>query len=226
MAKVHFVSAHFGGPTPWTQQISSWHHDVSAAYYNDANTPSRHLAMHPRLKSKIHKMLEWRFVEADWYVWMDSSIRLTAADPAALILEAAGDAPLCLFRATTRQSIAEECAVVRSSLRMNHDYVAKRYSGEPILEQLVHYYGDPGFTDNKLFGMTFFAYHRSAAPLMLEWFMENLVWTVQDQVSFPYVLQRSGLSYALFEGTIDGSNPLFHWDWKAREANLGAPALR
>ena len=221
MARVHFVSAHFGGPTPWMQQIRSEHHEVSVAYYNDANTPSRHLAMHPRLKSKIHKMLEWRFVEADWYVWMDSSIRLTASDPVSLILETAGDAPLCLFRASQRQSIAEECSVVRQSIRLGHDYVAKRYCGEPILQQLVHYYGDPLFADNKLFGMTFFAYHRRAAPLMQDWFTENLVWTIQDQISFPYVLQRSGLNYSLFDGTIDGVNPLFHWDWKTREANLG-----
>ena len=221
MARVHFVSAHFGGPTPWTQDIRSEHHDVSVAYYNDSNTPSRHLAMHPRLKSKIHKMLEWRFVEADWYVWMDSSIRITASDPAALILETAADAPLCLFRASKRQSIYEECSGVRNSLRLRHEYVVKRYSGEPVLEQLVHYYGDPAFTDNRLFGMTFFAYHRSAASLMQDWFNENLTWTIQDQISFPYVLHRSGLNYRLFEGTIDGANPLLHWDWKTREAHLG-----
>ena len=220
MARVHFVSAHFGGTTPWKQAISSEQHDVSVAYYTDSNTPSRDLAMHPRLKSKIHKMLEWRFVDAEWYVWMDSSIKLKAPDPAALILEAAGDAPLCLFRASTRQSIVEECAVVRESMRLNHEYVARRYHGEPILEQLIHYYGDPHFIDDKLFGMTFFAYHRSAAPLMHDWFVENLIWTIQDQISFPYVLQRSGLPYSLFEGTIEGSNPLFHWDWKARESNL------
>ena len=220
MARVHFVSAHFGGDTPWIQRIHSDHHDVSVAYYNDANTPSRHLAMHPRLKGKIHKMLEWRFVEADWYVWMDSSIRITASDPASLILKVAGDSPLCLFRASERRSIVEECSVVRESLRMDHRYVVDRYSGEPVLDQLVHYYGDPSFVDDKLFGMTFFAYHRSAANLMQDWFLENLVWTIQDQISFPYVLQRSGLDYSLFEGTIDGFNALFHWDWKTREANL------
>ena len=220
MARVHFVSAHFGGPTPWTQDIRSEHHDVSVAYYNDSNTPSRHLAMHPRLKSKIHKMLEWRFVEADWYVWMDSSIRLTANDPASLIVRSAADSPLCLFRATTRQSILEECNVVRKSLAGQHDYIVKRYDGEPIVDQLVHYYGDPRFIDNKLFAMGFFAYHCSVAGLMQQWFDENVIWSLQDQISFPYVLQMSGLSYSLFEGVIDGPNPLITWDWKARDANL------
>ena len=220
MVRVHFASAHFGGQAPWRQIISSEHHDVSVSYYTDANTPSRHLSMHPRLKAKIHKMLEWRFVEAEWYVWMDSSIKITTPDPAALILRAAGDAPLCLFRHSARNSIADECAAVRESLYSNNDYMVRRYLGEPLLEQLVHYYGDPEFIDNSLFAMTFFAYHRSAVPLMQDWFFENVLWTIQDQISFPYVLQRSGLPYALFEGTIDGSNPLVHWDWKARESNL------
>lgn len=220
MVRVHFASAHFGGPAPWRQFISSEHHDVSVSYYTDANTPSRHLAMHPRLKGKIHKMLEWRFVEADWYVWMDSSIKITAPDPAALILQAAGDAPLCLFRHSARDSIAGECAAVRKGLYTKNDYMSRRYLGEPLLDQLVHYYGDPEFIDDSLFAMTFFAYHRSAVPLMHDWFVENVLWTIQDQISFPYVLQRSGLPYALFEGAIDGSNPLVHWDWRARESNL------
>jgi len=113
MARVHFASAHFGGPTPWRQEITSLNHDISVAYYNDENTPSRHLALHPRMKSKIHKMLEWRFVDADWYVWMDSSIRISIEDPATFILDVAGDSPLCLFQATTRKTIREECNVVK-----------------------------------------------------------------------------------------------------------------
>lgn len=220
MARVHFASAHFGGPIPWKQDISSSRHDVSVAYYDDKNTPSRHLALHPRMKGKIHKMLEWRFVDADWYVWMDSSVWLTAKDPASLILAAAGSSPLCLFPASTRTTIREECAVVRKSLLLGHDYIVNRYSGEPILEQLIHYYGDTRFKDDKLFGLTFFAYHRSAIPLMQAWFLENMIWSIQDQISFPYVLQLSGLNYSLFEGRIDGDNPLFEWDWKARERNL------
>lgn len=220
MARVHFVSAHFGGPTPWLQTINSRDHDITVAYYNDTNTPSRHLSMHPRLKAKIHKMLEWRFVESDWYVWMDSSVRLIASDPAASIISAAKDAPLCLFRASTRKSIREECYALRRSLSANHPYVTQRYRGEPILEQLINYYGDPAFSDENLFGMTFFAYHRSVAPLLQDWFLENAIWTIQDQISFPYVLQKSGVKYSLFDGTIDGSNSLLHWDWKTRESNL------
>jgi len=68
--------------------------------------------------------------------------------------------------------------------------------------------------------MGFFAYRRDAIPLMQAWFEENIAWSLQDQISFPYVLQKSGLTYALFDGVIDGPNPLITWDWKARDMNL------
>ncbi len=220
LLRVHFVSAHYGGKAPWKHEVKSDKYQISCSYYDDNNSPSRHLSMHPRLKAKIPKMLEWRFIEADWYVWMDSSIKLTHNDPAELILKTAGSNPLCLFRHSYGSSIEFEAKRVLGDLKVNQQYVAKRYQGEPIREQLIHYLGDPDFVDERLFGMTFFAYHRSAAPLMQEWFLHNLMWSIEDQISFPYVLYKSGLTYSLFDGYIDYENELFHWDWKTRENNL------
>ena len=221
MARVHFISAHFGGNPPWKNQIKSSKHDISVAYYDDSNTPSRHLAMHPRLKAKIPKMLEWKFIDSDWYVWMDSSVRLKEEDPVDEILSSAGDSPLCLFKHSYGNSIEYEAKRVLNDLKEKREYISKRYKGEAIKEQLVHYYGDNEFVDNKLFGMTFFAYHRSASSLMQEWFMHNLIWSIEDQISFPYVLFKSGLKYSVFDGTVDGGNKLFKWEWRKREANLG-----
>ena len=176
--------------------------------------------MHPRLKAKIPKMLEWRFIDADWYVWLDSSIRVLSNEICDWILQTAKDNPLCLFRHSYASSIREEALRVRDNLSRDISYIKRRYEGEPILEQLAHYYGDPTFRDNQLFGMTLFAYHRSASGLMQEWFNHNAIWTIQDQLSFPYVLHQSGLEYSLFDGLITEANPFFAWDWKAREERL------
>lgn len=222
MTRMHFVSAHFGGPTPWNHTITSSNVEVSTAYYTDDNTPSRHNAMTPRLKSKIPKMLEWQFIEADWYVWMDSSIKLkkNVDDIPSLILKTAGENPLCFFRHSAGNSIREEVFRIRASVKNNHQYLVKRCEGEPLLEQMVHYYGDPDFKDNLLLAGTFFAYHRSAAPMLLEWFNQNVTWSLRDQISLPYVIQKSGLKHSLFEGLVNDENPLFTWHWKEREQNL------
>ena len=222
MTRMHFVSAHFGGPAPWTHQIQSSSVEVTTAYYTDANTPSRHNAMTPRLKSKIPKMLEWQNVDADWYVWMDSSLRLkpNQADLPAAILAAAGNNPLCFFKHSGGTTIRDEAGRVLKSMAANHTYLVKRYSGEPIREQLVHYYGDPSFVDNKLYSSGFFAYHRNAAPMMLEWFNHNVTWSIQCQISLPYVLHKTGFQTSTFEGLVNGENPYFTWHWKEREQNL------
>ena len=222
MTKMHFVSAHFGGTVPWKFDIMSKTVDVTTAYYTDKNTATRHLSMHPRMKSKIPKMLEWQYIDSDWYVWIDSSLKLknNFDDLPAKILEVAGKNPLVFFRHTAGNSIREEAQRVLESMKYNHEYLVKRYTGEPIQEQLIHYYGDPQFVDNKLFASGFFAYHRSAANMMQDWFNQTVIWSLQCQISLPYVLQRSGLNYSLFEGIVNGDNPYVTWHWQEREKNL------
>lgn len=214
--RFHFVSAHFGSPRPWPHHIYS-SHEFTSIYYDDLNTASRHNAMHPRLKSKIPKMLEWQRVSADWYIWMDSSIRLKKhTDIPRIILETCCGKPLCLFRHTKVSSIQEEVKYIVEGMSQGNSYLLDRFSGEPITEQLKIYLDDNSFLDVNLFQMSFFAYHRSAAPLMQEWFLHNCIWSIKDQISFPYVLSKSGLSYSCFEGSVL-ENSMFHWDWKSRE---------
>lgn len=221
MTKMHFVSAHFGGNAPWFHQISSKTIEITNSYYTDENTPSRHLAMHPRFKSKIPKMLEWQYIDADWYVWIDSSLKLKKndIDLAESILDATKNKPFCLFKHTAANSILEEGKRVLDSMNNNHNYLIKRYTGEAIRKQIIHYYGDPEFKDNKLFASGFFAYNKKAIPMLNNWFEQVIHWSLQCQISLPYVLQKSGLEYSLFEGTIQ-DNRYFTWDWKSREQNL------
>ena len=166
-------------------------------------------------------MLEWRFHKADWYVWMDSSVRIKdGIDLPQAILDTAKGNPLCLFKHTRLNSIREEATLVKQKMRDGVQYFQDRFEGEPILTQVKHYLSDPTFNDNKLFQMTFFAYHCSARTLMQEWFLENCIWSIKDQLSFPYVLHKSGLNYSLFEGNaLD--NQLFEWDITSREKQKG-----
>jgi hypothetical protein len=90
---------------------------------------------------------------------------------------------------------------MQKKLNKKNLYLFSRYAGEPIKEQVEHYLNDSSFKDNNLFSMGFFAYHKSMKPLMLDWFLENITWSVQDQISFPYVLHKHKVKYSLFEGT-------------------------
>ena len=222
MMRMHFVSAHFGGTPPWEHNIESESVEVSHSYYTDKNFPKRYNSMTPRLKSKIPKMLEWKYRDADWYVWIDSSIKINSdiKDLPAMILDRAGNNPICAFRSSGGNSIREEAYRVIKSMENNHEYLIKRYSGEPILEQLIHYYGDPNFRDTSLYSTGFFAYNKKAFDMLKDWFEHTVTWSLQCQISFPYILQKHGLNCSLFEGTVNHGNPYFKWDWQSREINL------
>lgn len=162
-------------------------------------------------------MLEFRQVSADWYIWIDSSLRIITQTLVDDVIAIAGQNPICLFRHHERNSIREEVDYCSRKILEGNSYFINRYAGEPMLGQLQSYCSDSQFRDDALFAMGFFAYHVSAASLMQEWFMHNILWSIQDQVSFPYVLKKSGLGYSLIPGTIS-SNSLVEWKVSDRDA--------
>ena len=215
--KFCILSAHFGGQKPWKQKIES-KHPFEFIYYDDKTLPGRENAMHPRLKAKIPKMLGWRYHKADWYVWMDSSVIVKpGVDIPEAVLKTAGSNSLCLFRHTKLNRIQDEAKWVKKAINNDHQYFKNRFKGEPILSQVKTYLDDKSFEDNNLFQMTFFAYHYSARKIMEEWFIQNCLWSVKDQLSFPYVLSKSKASYSIFKGNaLD--NDLFFWNTQQRDA--------
>ena len=72
MKKIHIVTADFGNPnaSDIVEMVSqNTEYSVSTMAYTDINFGhSRELALHPRLKGKIPKMLEWMKVDADFYI--------------------------------------------------------------------------------------------------------------------------------------------------------------
>ena len=214
--KFCLLSAHFGGTKPWPQKLQS-KHQFKFKYYDDRDLPGRENAMHPRLKSKIPKMLGWRYHKADWYVWMDSSVIVKpGVDIPDAVLNTAKNNPFCLFKHTQLNRIQDEAQVVINAIKRNNQYLKARFEGEPILRQVNSYLADESFEDNQLFQMTFFAYHYSARRIMQEWFIQNCLWSIKDQLSFPYVLSKSGATYSLFKGNaLD--NDLFFWNPQKRD---------
>jgi len=218
--RIHIVTANFHGLKKKPLELFSSEHEVSIANYTDENTPSRHLAMHPRLKSKIPKMLEWRNVEADWYIWLDSSFTVTSKDLISDVLRAAGENPLCFYKHHQRNSIKEECDFMSASIKNWSLYLSSRYNGEPYKEQVAHYLNDETFKDDCLFACGFFAYHRSMAGLMQDWFLENVCWSLHDQLSLPYVLKKHNAKYSLFSEGIIIDNPYVKHNFAVNKSAL------
>jgi len=203
--KVHIITANFG--TSDLTQIKLPHnhtskHEITFSCYNDENTDSRLNSLHPRLKGKIPKMLGWMNKQADFYIWLDASFEITSPTFVDDLIEQLGDKDICLFNHSVRSSISSEFAFVMDNITLN-PYLSSRYGGESMQSQINSYLSDITFEDSKLFEMGFFIYSKKLIQnkdynVMTDWFFHNCYYSVQDQLSFPYLLHKHNVNYTTF----------------------------
>lgn len=178
--------------------------NVDVKIYNDLNTPSRLLSMHPRLKGKIPKMLEWISSPGyDYYIWVDSKFTLNNGIIETLINKL-GDADLGLFNHLNRDSIQSELEFVNLLIEQGNHYLNSRYVGEHMDKQVSDYLNDKTFVDDKLFAAGCFIYSSKLVEnteynLLKEWFFHNNIYSIQDQLSLPYLLHKFKTKYITFD---------------------------
>jgi FkbM family methyltransferase len=196
------------------EQIQSVDYEITSSFYNDNNFPLRNNSLHPRMKGKIPKMLEWVNIEADYYVWLDYAIEIKTNNFYEIIQDLE-DYDICLFKHKQRNSIQEELEFIESGLEKEDKYITSKYSNENMNVQVRNYLEDSSFIDNKLFEMGFFIYSKNLIKnrdynLMTDWFLHNAFYSVQDQLSFPYLLWKHNIRYKIFN-TGDVHNNLYTW---------------
>lgn len=220
--KVRVITADFGNHyrNNYNYELpnqSSLKYDISFTCYNDDNTYSRKLALHPRTKSKIPKMLEWMEYDADYYIWFDSSFTIPSESFVEDVISYLQHYDICVFKHSARSSIREEYNFVSDCMNNNSRYLLDRYEDERMEDQVNFYISDKSFKDDKLFEMGFFAYSKNLVKnknynLMTDWFFHNCYWSIQDQLSFPYLLDKHNVNYKTFEGNIYKNNYTKHFN--------------
>lgn len=203
--KIKLISGAFGGHSEMKinnhEELQKYNVDV--VLYNDQNTPLRNLSLHPRLKGKIPKMLEWDLDEDyDFYIWVDSKITLQDGFIEQYI-KAIGDHDLCLFNHPHRNTISEELSFMNDLMKRGDQYLISRYQGEDMDNQVAKYLSDSDFVDDKLFACTTFIYSKNLVKnkeynLLKEWFYHNNIYSIQDQLSLPYLLTKFKTNYNTF----------------------------
>jgi hypothetical protein len=218
--KVRIVTADFGnhieGFNPKLPHQLTKNFEVSFSVYNDKNTPSRSLSLHPRLKGKIPKMLEWMEFDADYYFWVDSKFKITSNNFVEEVIHNLGDADFGLMKHPSRKSILSELEYMEHAMsEEKEEYLINRYTGENMRNQVESYIKTDGFVDDKLFAMGFFVYTKKVIEnkewnIMKDWFFQNTYWSIQDQLSFPFLLSKHNINYKVFDFHLF-SNPYIKW---------------
>jgi len=219
MKKIKLISAAFGKnqkelniATP----LSNEKYTCDVVLYNDKNTPSRINSLHPRLKGKIPKMLEWMdSPEYDYYIWVDATFTIYEGFLENIMRFAEEDFDLFLFAHTKRQSIQAEINHLNKKLNAGNQYLIDRYDGERMDHQVKLYLGDKEFVDNQFFFGGCFMYSKRLVAnynynLMTDWFLHNAMYSIMDQLSLPYLLHKHQTKYKVYPHVLMRNKFLVH----------------
>lgn len=207
--KVRVITADFGGHIEGFEYQLPYQrtnkYEISFECLNDKNTPSRKLSLHSRTKAKIPKMLDWLENDADYYIWFDSKFKVTNNNFVEELIHDLGDHDFGLLKHPNRNSIKSELEFMEyEMLSLENSYLIDRYDGERMRDQVEFYLKDPNFVDDKLFAMGFFVYSKKLIEnrdynVLTDWFFHNCYWSIQDQLSIPYLLSKHNINYKVLD---------------------------
>jgi hypothetical protein len=206
--RVLVTTAAFGSnlSSLWVPQQSN-KYDIVYNRITESNQSSRFKALHPRLRAKIPKMAVWEDnPDYDYYIWLDSWVSIRSPNIVEKFVNECQDVDACFFKHCARSSVEQELDFCLTLMNDGNEYLLSRYQGENMKEQVIHYYRDKSWIDNNLFECCIFIYNKRVIEntnynLMKEWLYHNLIWSVQDQLSLPYLLHKFKTNYKILNGT-------------------------
>lgn len=163
--------------------------------FTDENFPPRFNSMTPRLQARICKMMAWQMKpDYDYYLWVDSSCRLSKEASAKWFLEQLGDADIAVFKHNKRNTVRQEAEYLWERLELERQgrkkpYILPRYDGERTDDQMAvvdH--------DAELYASTAFICRNNlqVQDLMTIWWLHTSLYHSIDQLSLPTAIKHSG----------------------------------
>lgn len=136
--------------------------------------------------------------EAEVTIWIDASMTVTRPDMAGELRSRLGGQDALFMRHPWRDCIYDE--VVAAA-------VAPKYRSQPMTAQVAEYrrHGHPTHGGLIACGMMVRRNNDQTRDLGDEWFQEQQRWSYMDQLSLPYLLRYSPLSWGWIE------DPWEHW---------------
>jgi hypothetical protein len=191
----------------WIDQKSD-KYEITFNRIDDYTESARTKAMAPRLRGKISKMIIWEdHPDYDYYIWADSNFSIIDEKAIEKLVDECLDVDASFFKHTGRNSVRQEADFVLDLMADGNQYLLNRYDGERIKEQVECYSKDLTWNDNYLFECGIFIYSKYIIEnknynLMKEWFYHNCLWSVQDQLSLPYLVHKFNINYKILPGNV------------------------
>jgi len=205
--RVAIIQASLGGidrEVEHTLQTIPYDHHL----FTDENFPLRDKAMTPRLQAKIPKMFGWQLRPGyETYLWLDGNLKLSRPDSLEYYLNELGDNDILVLRHPSRPNIRQEVRYTRKGINQQSMYILSRYPGELLAELYDLIEKDKEYVDDLLVIGGIFLYRDTPKirEMLKEWFYYQCRYILQDQISFAYVLKKSGVKYKVLDDVYDNT---------------------
>jgi hypothetical protein len=195
--KTLVVSANLGG---FDKDLDHEPQSMSCDYFNftDKNFPLRDKSMTPRLQAKIPKCFAWQLKPGyDYYLWIDGNLRLSHPDSLKYFYDAIKGYDVVVLQHPTHDTIHWEYRYNHRGLHSNapSNYLRERYTDEFLDEQYEVIKNDKDYKDDLLVNGGIFMYRNTpeVQKMLKEWWYHISRYLIMDQMSWAYVLKKSGL---------------------------------
>jgi hypothetical protein len=199
------VSANLGGFDGIQKHLDQ---SIACDFYTftDENFRPRFKAMTPRLQAKIPKCFGWQILPGyEYYLWLDGHGVLTNPDSVKLFYDQCQDYDVVVIKHRTHHTIADEYRYTRKGIKQKAEYIVPRYENEHMRELVTEILGDPEYLDDCLVLGGMFMYRNTPRVhyMLKHWWYYVTRYAVQDQLSFIYVLKKSGLRLKIIPNPIE-----------------------
>jgi len=155
----------------------------------------------PRFAAKHAKALPFDYVDTEFAIWLDTGATIKSPSFVQDALYVLGDADVAMWKHPDRNNIRDEA---QTSHSMN------KYEHQDVRGQAAHY-SALGLPDSLwATGCIVWRNTQQNANAGRMWLAEMLRWSVQDQLSWPYVAWRLGLKINPLSSSL-WSNPHIQW---------------
>lgn len=150
---------------------------------------------HPCVAAKRYKTQPWRWLDHSDIIWIDANMEVTAPGFAREALGCRNDGVAVSLHPR------RDCIYDEAEASLGRESQGGKYDGLPIREQVEHYRREGHPEHGGLYACGTLAWDATDARARLlgaEWMAECERWTFQDQISFPVVARRQGITPGVF----------------------------
>lgn len=168
----------------------------------------------PTRNARIHKILAHEYLDCEYSLWMDGSITLMSSLPD-MIKEFLKDSDMAVFKHSARDCVYDEAEMVK---KLNYDF-------PQVVDQQMAKYRVLGYPAHNGLHETGVILRRHTKPVEAfnnAWWAEVSTGSRRDQLSFDYVLWKTGLKINELPLTI-WNNMFFTYTHHAISSEINIP---